>query len=528
VKSTTLARLGLMAGLTGLLVSGLPAGAAGTPQVTVGSPSIPGTIKNFQLVGHTDLGNRGMNSPIALAGTCAYLGDRSYAATPRKGAGISIIDVSNPANPHQVNLIPARPDATQREMRADAGLGLLVVEDYSPYIGSALSGGDSYSGNDLQVYDISKDCTKPQLLSTYDFGARAPHEFFLWKDPKHPGRVLAYVTTTLYAPDLNVIDLTDPTAPKLVSVFNQPQQNASGLSDTVPANNPTASQPASYIHSIAVSDDGTRAYVGNWDYGTFVADTSGLADPAGVPVITPLSPTPLDYGANVHGNVPIPGRPFGVMVQEEYANAGRSCPFGWLRIADMTDPANLKLAGQYKLPENDCPKAQAANGTFTAHNQTNFPSLTLLTWYSGGLRAVDTTDPNKPVEAGVFVPKATKDAPIERDTRLFFTGNKNDRRTGAMWSYPVVQNGLIYVVDIDLGLYILRYTGAHASEVNKAAFVEGNSAPSRYTAAAPVIKRPAAIAAKIAAQLAAKGTPTYIRDTRPVTSRSGHVMTFVC
>ena len=45
-----------------------------------------------------------------------------------------------------------------------------------------------------------------------------------------------------------------------------------------------------------------------------------------------------------------------------------------------------------------------------------------------------------------------KDAPVERDTRLFFTGNHNDRRTGAMWSYPVVQNGLIYVVDIDLGL----------------------------------------------------------------------------
>ena len=80
-----------------------------------------------------------------------------------------------------------------------------MVEDYSPYIGSALSGGDSYSGNDLQVYDISKDCTKPKLLSTYDFNARAPHEFFLWKDPKHPGRVLAYVTHAIYAPDLSVI-----------------------------------------------------------------------------------------------------------------------------------------------------------------------------------------------------------------------------------------------------------------------------------------------------------------------------------
>ena len=72
-----------------------------------------------------------------------------------------------------------------------------------------------------------------------------------------------------------------------------------------------------------------------------------------------------------------------------------------------------------------------------------------------------------------------------------------------MWSYPVVQNGLIYVVDIDLGLYILKYTGKFANEVKQAAYVEGNSAPSRYKASDPVIKRPS---------LPATGAPTYVRD----------------
>ncbi|MDP9182764.1 MAG: hypothetical protein M3P04_08335 [Actinomycetota bacterium] len=472
-----------------------PVRAAPTPVTTVGSPSTPGTTRGFQLVGHTDLGNRGMNSPLAVAGRCAYVGDRSYAGTPRPGAGIAIVDINRPSRPTRIGTIPARPDTTQRELRADRGLGLLVVEDYSGFTGGNRPAQD-YSGNDLQVYDISRDCRKPRLLSTFDFGPRSPHEFFLWKDAKHPGRVLAFVTTTLYGPDLNVIDLTDPTAPKLVSVYTAPQQEASGLNDTVRLNNPTASQPASYMHSIAVSDDGTRAYVGGWSYGTYVLDTSGLANPGGSPLMTPLGPLPLDYGANVHGNVPIPGKPYGVMVQEEYANAGRGCPFGWLRIADMTDPTHLLLAGAYRIPENDCTRAKAANGTFTAHNQTTFPSVTLLTWYSGGLRAVDTTNPYRPVETGVFVPRATKEAPVERDTRLFFPGNGNDRRTGAMWSYPVVQDGLVYVVDIDLGLYVLRYTGKHASEVRRAAFVEGNSAPSRYTSRARVIRRATPIAVR--------------------------------
>ena len=498
----------------GLALGTVPSGAAAGPVTTVGSPSVPGTSRGFQLVGHTDLGNRGMNSPLAVAGRCAYVGDRSYVATPRAGAGIAIVDVSRPSRPTRVGTIPARPDTTQRELRADAGLGLLVVEDYSPYIGSALSGGDAYSGNDLQVYDISGDCRRPRLLSTYDFGVRSPHEFFLWKDPKHPGRVLAYVTSTFYAPGLTVLDLTDPTAPKVAAVYDTPQQAASGTSDVVATQN-----PASYIHSIAVSDDGTRAYLGNWDYGTYVVDTSGLADPAGVPVIRPLSTNVLDYGANVHGTVPVPGKPYGVMVQEEYAAAGRSCPFGWLRMADLTDPSAPKLAGGYKLPENDCTKAKAANGTFTAHNQTTFPSVTLLTWYSGGLRAVDTTNPMKPVEAGFFVPKATQDAPLERDTRLFFAGSTNDRRTGAMWSYPVVQDGLVYVVDIDLGLYVLRYTGPHAKEVSQAAYVEGNSSPSRYTAKAPVLRRPTA--------LPTVARPRVVHDTVPLGPAHRH-WSWVC
>jgi len=44
-----------------------------------------------------------------------------------------------------------------------------------------------------------------------------------------------------------------------------------------------------------------------------------------------------------------------------------------------------------------------------------------------------------------------------------------------MWSYPIIRNGLIYVIDIRNGLYILRYTGPHADEVADIHFLEGNS-----------------------------------------------------
>ena len=44
-----------------------------------------------------------------------------------------------------------------------------------------------------------------------------------------------------------------------------------------------------------------------------------------------------------------------------------------------------------------------------------------------------------------------------------------------MWSFPIIRDGLIYVVDIRNGLYILRYTGPHDGEVDRVGFLEGNS-----------------------------------------------------
>jgi hypothetical protein len=44
-----------------------------------------------------------------------------------------------------------------------------------------------------------------------------------------------------------------------------------------------------------------------------------------------------------------------------------------------------------------------------------------------------------------------------------------------MWSFPIVRNGIVFVVDIRNGLYVLRYTGARSSEISGLRFLEGNS-----------------------------------------------------
>jgi hypothetical protein len=44
-----------------------------------------------------------------------------------------------------------------------------------------------------------------------------------------------------------------------------------------------------------------------------------------------------------------------------------------------------------------------------------------------------------------------------------------------MWSYAVIYDGLIYVVDLRNGLYVLEYRGPFDREVREASYLDGNS-----------------------------------------------------
>ena len=96
-------------------------------------------------------------------------------------------------------------------------------------------------------------------------------------------------------------------------------------------------------------------------------------------------------------------------------------------------------------------------------------NLALIAWHSGGLQAVDISDPGRPAQAGWFSPTPLASVATE-DPALSRGPNKV-----VMWSYPVVAGGLVYIIDIRNGLYILRYDGPRANEIDSLRFLEGNS-----------------------------------------------------
>jgi hypothetical protein len=416
--------------------AGLAAAAAALPGTSPVMAAGPGA--NLAVVGVNPLANRGMNAALAVAEHCAYVGSRDDAAP-------QVLDITDPAHPVVAGTLPAHSGSTPRELRAVPQLREVIVMYYR------LSGGGL---NDVEVYRWDSDCSRPSLVGSYSFDG-APHEFYLWQDPARASRVLLYVGMFAGSSrELQVVDVSDPTQPRLAGTWTVP--SAYGHAP---------------LHSISLSPDGRMAFVSLWTGGLVVADTSDYALGKPEPAFRPLTPAGAAYRTppgNVHSAVPLPGRPLVLTTDERYpATYGPGCPFGPAHIVDVSDPARPRAVGTMAVPENTpATCAAAAHGTWTSHNATVTNHLAFITWYSAGLQTFQLDDPAQPVQVTAFRPGAA--SPAQRDLLLGTTD-------AVTWSYPVLYRGLIYVVDINQGLFVLRYTGPHQEEVAAGGLLEGNS-----------------------------------------------------
>ena len=368
----------------------------------------------MELVGHTDLGAVGWWGSLSLCDTCAYVG--SYAQ-----ARVTIVDVADPCNPLPLGSVALPEGAQPVEVRALPERDLLVVADER--LGR------------LYTFDIS-DCARPVLQGTFQLPG-SPHEFFLWYDD---ARVLAYAALFDEAPpDLMVVDLTDPSAPFEAGRWSARAEGAAGI-----------------LHSISVSPAGDRAYLALWNGGLLVAQID-------LPEITLYRDAQSAFAAaampNTHSAVPLGDPRYVVMAGEVF-----DCPFEGLALADVADPSHPQIISRFRLPENSCTGLPGGDPTFTPHNPTVIGDWVVTTWYAAGVQVIDWRDPLAPVRAGQFVPSTEGAAP----SSLLGTYPVQS------FSYPILSDGLFYFVDSSSGLYIVRYTGPGAEEINAVARAESN------------------------------------------------------
>ena len=433
----------------------------------------------FELVGHEPLLYRGMNAAIAVHGDYAYVGSRTDGLHPR--SGVAIVDISDPSTPSEVGQIGMPNEGnvgeTSREMRVWRSQDLLVILNLASNCSSiihACSPTQAVEQDNYRFYDISGEKgSAPELVAEYEPSVN-PHEFYLWEDPKNPDRALLFQSTPGGGQaQMLVTDISGAKDGKFEEL---------GTWTTVIPSSGTDNR----LHSLAVSPDGKKGYISFLGGGFFMVDTSEYAKGVAKPqakLITPIENRVHWGDPGVHSAVPFPGRGYVFTTDEVYGEipvllAGHGCPWGWSRIVDVRNAKAPKVIAEYKLPQNteefcasqtDNDPVRNATSSYAAHNPTLTRNLAVLTWHAGGLQAVDISNPGKPAQAAEFKPEPLP-VVLQEDPALTSGHDKV-----AMWSYPVIVDGLIYVSDVRNGFYILRYQGPHEEEISSIDFLEGNS-----------------------------------------------------
>jgi hypothetical protein len=283
---------------------------------------------------------------------------------------------------------------------------------------------------------------------------------FLWDDPRVDGRALLYLSTPeRFDDDLLVIDIS---------------QVRGGVIEEVTSWRSPMGQFGAELHSLSLSVDGRRAHLAHLEDGFMILNTSALAEDMPDPQIHLL--TPIENWVwsvpGAHSAVKLFGKPYALITEEVY---GR-CPWGWTRFIDITDEAKPLFVSEYKLhPYNTVEHCEGTTPerysftSFSSHNPTVTKNLAFVTWHSGGLQAISIENPLQPTQVAEFLPEPLASVGAE-DPALSSGPDKV-----VMWSYPIIQDGLIYVVDVRNGLYILKYHGPFEAEVEGIRFLEGNS-----------------------------------------------------
>ncbi len=262
-----------------------------------------------RLLGHSDLGGRGLNGPVAVVGDIAMVGSGInpsggvhtgfYNPYPCPATTVKLVDLVDPRDPTVVGTIPVAAGVSALDVAAIHVETPAFTGDLGAVALAVCGKGGNSVDRGVAYYDIT-DPASPALLGRYqadsetftpgktcgptsattDPGSCASSQHSVALVQRSDGQVISLSTepfataSEFSSGDLRVVDVTDPHVPVQVASF--------------PAKDPTKGfsnngcRPFGAGHDAAASDDGSQALVANLDQG--LADLN-LDNPA-APVLT--------------------------------------------------------------------------------------------------------------------------------------------------------------------------------------------------------------------------------------------------
>ncbi|HEX2084686.1 MAG TPA: hypothetical protein VHF89_03310 [Solirubrobacteraceae bacterium] len=436
---------------------------------------LKGSAVNMRLVGHADLGMRGYNADVWVHEQYAYVGswgfgdwaaggDGRFCPEPAK-SGVAVIDARDPAKPRQVAKLQQPPGTSVEDVVVyTAKYGRQAGRDIAVG-GIQVCGGSRYDTaifRGLIAWDVT-DPSRPVELGRRDTGCctRGLHEL----EVQHRADlrrtfVYASVPTSEYddaaSPtgrrdqrgrgDFRLIDVTDPRAPVETANWGVRRNAVGGL----PAAGIGCDADPIYGHSAEPSADGRRVFVAHWDSGFVELDVS---DPA-KPVYRARTTYAASADGDAHSSQYDEGRGLLFTADEDFcktSGAGTEKGWGYLRAFRPGGTTGWSQVGTFKTA-NAIGTDDRKAGDYTIHNPLLEGTDLYVSWYTDGIRVLDTRNPAAIREVASFVPPAANN-PVQPSQRGVLTN------TTQVWGVAYDKGrDLVFASDMNSGLWIVKRT----------------------------------------------------------------------
>lgn len=395
---------------------------------------------NFKLLAHDNLhgfGGMGEGMSVQIANDRRRILWLAHESAPKNFTGV---DVSDPRKPKVI----IQTDLPENFMRSNS---LEVVGDVMAVAYQTKHPGQKPAG--FELFDISKP-EHPRSISFVDCsGAHSRGVHQLWFCDGE------FIHMAAGAPDFKpthprddqfyrVFDVRNVSKPIEVGRWWHPGTREGDVERPPKRHDPKHDSGFRAHNTNVYPQRPDRLYLGYIDGGMFVLD---IADKARPKVVSHWDNSP-PYGGFTHTVLPLFERNLFVVTDESVQDDAADWP-KLIWILDAREEANpVPIA---TCPVSNVERFATLGGRFGAHNihenvpvSTSWHSDTIIlgTFFNGGLRAYDISDPYQPKEIGAFVPSAETGAPHG-------TTQIND--------VFVDERAVVYTVDRHVGgLYILE------------------------------------------------------------------------
>ncbi len=365
---------------------------------------------NFKLLAHHELagfGGMGEGMAIQVAKDGRRIMWLAHESAPKNFTGVDVSDPRNPKLVVQTDL----PESFMRSNSLELAGDIMAVAYQTQKVGQKPAG--------FELFDISAP-EKPKSITYVDASgptSRGVHQLWFCDGE--------YVHLAAGAPDFKPTHPQDDQFYRIFDVRNPSKPTEVGRW-WLPGTREGDGVPPPARHQAPLLDRGFRAhntnvypqrpdrcYLGYIDAGMFVLDISDKAHPK--PICQWDNSPP--YTGFTHTVVPMFNRNLLIVTDESTSDNASDWPkLVW--ILDARDERHPVPISTCPMPPVDAYKSRG--GRFGAHNiHENTPSpyawqsedIVIGTFFNGGLRAYDITNPYQPREVATFVPPAPAMSP---------------------------------------------------------------------------------------------------------------------